>query len=384
MYCSKCGSKVLDGSNFCSFCGNDLRNTFNLKQEKELSENVNFVEAIPLNEEKEITPGFTNNESISDNSVSDLQEVSDANQNNDTLNFKERDISIQSKDMEFIEGSDNSYLSHTSSESEVSTEPGVSTEPTESTEPRVGNYYSESKKTKVFMGEYDNSEMKHDEEPVLVNDTDNDEPILDRDLIMKEQEKHNISDKFRKPILIIVLLAMAVAAFYGIKFVNESKIKREEQLRIQEELRKAEELRKQIEGYLTLTDGYIIASEKQMSNFEKNLEQLSKIETANWFKKLNFGKLFNSVVDTLMGMDSYTQMSGVSKEIGDKLNDLNNPPDKMRDIYVEAQKVSAEEKAITAAFTDDLKKKTYDELKSMIDSLSDSIYTLKETADNFR
>ncbi|GEM_PF-4506369 len=364
MYCSNCGSKVFEGSNFCSFCGKDLRNIEDLNPENVDSKNEDVLKSNLKIEEKETTPGLLISESISDDYVSAPINSSEEIPYNVKLNSDITDDNIELKTSE--PGENDIKVSE------------------EITAPVSGDIINENKKAKVFMGEYDYSEFKTDEGKVVFSDEDNDEPIFDRDLVLKEKEKHNISDKFRKPILILVLLAMAIGAFYGIKYVNESKIKREEQLRIQEELRKAEELRKQIEGYLTLTDGYIVEAEKQMSNFEKNLEQLSKIETANWFKKLNFGKLFNSVVDTLIGMDSYTQMSGVSKNIGDKLNDLNNPPDSMRDIYIEAQKVSTQEKAITAAFTDDLKKKTYDELKEMIQSLSDSIYTLKDTADGFR
>lgn len=85
-----------------------------------------------------------------------------------------------------------------------------------------------------------------------------------------------------------------------------------------------------------------------------------------------------------MGMDSYTSLGKVSKEISAKLNSMNNPPDSLREIYTYAQKVSSEDKAITNKLTDQLNTKTYEELKDMVSSYSESIDSLKVIAAEFR
>ena len=239
-------------------------------------------------------------------------------------------------------------------------------------------------KKRVVLGEYNYQGNENDANQAVFAEDAEDDIIYDRDMAEAGFKPGLLNTLPKQLLLLVTLVAIALGAFYGIKYINESRTRREEQLRIQEELRLAEEQRQMIQGYLTLTDGFISLSEKQLDNFNQDIEQLSKIETANWFKRLNLGKFFDSLVDTLMGMDSYTSLGKVSKEISAKLNSMNNPPDSLREIYTYAQKVSSEDKAITNKLTDQLNTKTYEELKEMVSSYSESIDSLKVIAAEFR
>lgn len=222
---------------------------------------------------------------------------------------------------------------------------------------------------RVSLGDYELRE--NDNEPMPYNHAD-DDYIYDREVRIRETGKRG---PFVKIILILLLAAFSIGAFYSVNFAVATNEKRSEEaaiLAIQK--KEAEELAK-LENYMEKYNQVVQVFDQQGALIDESISSISKVNFNNFMKKLGLGITVDKIVDKILDVSSIKNMKANSSKLDILLNELASPPKTFEGKYeslVKLKEIDAEiVEYFEGAVSKDIKKNLEEARVSYTELLSD-------------
>lgn len=222
---------------------------------------------------------------------------------------------------------------------------------------------------RVSLGDYELRE--NDNDPMPYNHAD-DDYIYDREVRIRETGKRG---PLVKIILILLLAAFSIGAFYSVNFAMATNEKRTEEaatLAIQK--KEAEELAK-LENYMEKYNQVVQVFDQQGALIDESISSISKVNFNNFMKKLGLGITVDKIVDKVLDVSAIKNMKTNSSKLDILLNELASPPKTFEGKYESLVKLKEIDEEIVEYFegavSKDIKKNLEEARVSYTELLSD-------------
>jgi hypothetical protein len=235
---------------------------------------------------------------------------------------------------------------------------------------QCGEPFAETKsREQVSLGDYELS--TYDQNPRPYNHAD-DDYIYDREVRSRETVRRG---PLMKIILILLLAAFSIGAFYSVNFAVATNEKRSEEAAILEiQKKEAEELAK-LENYMEKYNQVVQVFDQQGALIDESISSISKVNFNNFLKKLGLGITVDKIVDKVLDISSIKNMKANSSKLDILLNELASPPKTFEGKYeslVRLKEIDAKiMEYFEGAVSKDIKKNLEDARVSYTELLSD-------------